>query len=530
MYITPGTEIRLLKNVPISNNYKDTLYFANYTDQNNYFLSKSVWSSNIHSYQRLDNNTLRVDGQMSQLYDCNYMMFRNDNYENKWFYAFILSVDYVNNTTCEIKYEIDIIQSWWFKVDLQPCMVVRQHAVDDGLYVNCEPEDFPVIANYVHYSSSPLTDSERATVFLTYTTGHYDPDDTSADSNGWVTHQPGTARVQGLYSSLEIRRWTENTVNSITAMADYLGGIISHGHEDDIIAVIAGPGMSPMFTGTAPIRTDRTVQKSTLRQSMFQGYVPRNNKIYNYPFCKIVLEKPGVTQEYAYEDFRDGTTWQNIDEVTFNVTCTIIPTPSVLVYPKNYRGETNCYNSGLEISDFPVCPIKGDTYAMWLVQNSGGYVANAIGSVANFAVDVLRGDTVGTFIDIRQGIQGVANAIGQGLNNSNKPDNVKGFQKGNIMSNINQNTIWLNAKSLDYWEARQVDTYFDMFGYKENHIMMPNIHARQRWTYVQTAGCTITGDAPSEIKAFIEDRFNKGITWWADHANVGRYDLTNPTL
>jgi hypothetical protein len=184
----------------------------------------------------------------------------------------------------------------------------------------------------------------------------------------------------------------------------------------------------------------------------------------------------------------------------------------------------------MDIAEFPQAPIKGDTFQMWLVQNAGGYVANLFGAAVNLATSTFRGDAVGTFIDIRQGVQQISNFAGQSWNAAQMPDNVSGLGRPNILSNMGEHTFWLKAKSLSYWQARQIDTYFDMFGYKENHVFVPNIHARQRWTYVQTGGCVITGNAPAEDIAFIESCFDKGITWWVNPSEVGNYNLTNPTL
>lgn len=527
MYITPSTEVKLLKNVPISNNYKDTLYFETYTAQNNYFLSKAVWSSSNHTYQRLSENQIKVDTPIDDIYDCNYLMFRNTSFENKWFYAFITAVEYVNNNATKITYEIDIIQTWWFKIELTPCMVIRQHAINDGIYVNCEPEDFNMKAEYVNYHTNLLSQADTNTVIITYTTGHWDSTD-----DKWVTYTPSTSMVEGVYCPLEVHKWESTGLWDFTRLSSYIHSIVDNGHEDDIIAVVCGPGYARGISASTPRSEDKTFAKSTLRSGAFQGYSPRNNKLYNYPFCKIVLEKPGVIQEYAYEDFRSGTGTTQLDNIVFNVNGVSVPTPALYVYPKNYRGETNNYNAGLELSDFPICPIKGDTFKMWVVQNTGNIVSNFAAGLAATAVSAISptGDFVGTKIGIRQSIQTLGNAVGKYFEYQNKPDNVHGFQKGNIMSNINQNTVWLNGKTLDYWQARQVDTYFDMFGYKENHVMMPNIHARQNWTYIQTGGCTVLGDAPASVKAFIASRFDAGITWWADHAHVGDYTRSNPTL
>lgn len=527
-YVVPNSKLYILKGVPITNNYKDTLYFASRTAQYNYFygLSTQALRFTDYSYIRVNNNKVKVQVGADSVYDANYMMFQNTNFGTKWFYAFITNVEYLNNETTEITFEIDRIQTWWFDVNLKSCMVERQHAVNDGIYVNCEPETIGISAEYTHYDRNLLGDTANATNFITVTTGHYN-NNAWQDQNNWVDATPDI--VDGMYSTLEIKIWLNNTAG-LSALQAYLSAIIYGGKEDAIVAVYAGPRIIGTFTTPTPATGTVTIPKATLRAGAFQGYVPRNNKIYNYPFFSLELEKGGSAQEYAIEDFRTGTTDAQADSITFRYYAIINPAPQVMVVPENYRGMPHDYNSGLEISEFPQCAIKGDTYQMWLAQNSSAYMVNLLGAGANLALSMARGDIVGTFIDIRQGVQQLANAAGQALTAEIMPDNVSGISKPAILSNIGENTFWLHAKSLSYWQARQVDTYFDMFGYAENHVFVPNIHARQRWTYVKTLGCVITGNAPPEEIAFIESCFDKGITWWVNASDVGNYALSNPTL
>lgn len=528
-YIVPDSKVYILKGVPITNDYKNTLYFANRTAQYNYFYSKSTQTTRYTelSYLRANNNTLKVNARAVDLYDANYLMFQNTSFGSKWFYAFVTNVEYINNETTQVTFEIDRIQTWWFDVELRPCMVIRQHAVNDGVYVNCEPENFADFAYYTHYETNLMSDQNVSFKYITMTTGHY-PNNDWTDANTWQPASSGI--VNNVYSTLEIKVW-ENTSAGVTAMQAYLDAIIKGGHEDDLIAVYLGPKvLSTSFLPENVGRSTVSIPKSTLRANAFQGYVPRNNKLYNYPFCKLILEKGGALQEYSIEDFRNGITDEQTDNVQFGYVNILCPAPQCMAYPMNYRGVGEDYNDGLDIAEFPQAPIKGDTYQMWTVQNSGGYIANFMGAVANVGASMARADMVGTFIDIRQGIQQIANYAGQSYNASQLPDNVSGLGRPNILSNMGEHTFWLKCKSLSYWQARQIDTFFDMFGYQENHVFTPNIHARQRWTYVQTGGCTIIGNAPADDIAFIENCFNKGITWWVNPSEVGNYNLSNPTL
>lgn len=46
-------------------------------------------------------------------------MIQNENFGHKWWFAFITGVEYVNNVTCDIFFEIDVMQSFYFNIVLK---------------------------------------------------------------------------------------------------------------------------------------------------------------------------------------------------------------------------------------------------------------------------------------------------------------------------------------------------------------------------------------------------------------------------
>ena len=93
MYIEPNTNIKILHNVPLDNSYDHTIYFANATDQYDFFVTKIKYNLTNYTYQRVNKGTMRIEGKADNYYDCNYLMFQNTNFGSKWFYAFINSVE-----------------------------------------------------------------------------------------------------------------------------------------------------------------------------------------------------------------------------------------------------------------------------------------------------------------------------------------------------------------------------------------------------------------------------------------------------
>lgn len=104
MYIAPNTIARVLKNVRLDNTYSDTIYFDSKEKQTAYFASKTKYTFTNMTYQRKERR-LVVKQVADNMFDCNYLMFQNSAYGNKWFYAFITNVEWLNNETAAIYFE-----------------------------------------------------------------------------------------------------------------------------------------------------------------------------------------------------------------------------------------------------------------------------------------------------------------------------------------------------------------------------------------------------------------------------------------
>jgi hypothetical protein len=140
MYIQPNTNIILLQGVPLDNTYTDTIYFADATAQYNHFLTYTSMMFPAQSYQRVNKGTLRLQVTADNIYNYNYLMFRNASYGQKWFYAFINKINYINDNTSEIEYELDVMQTWMFEAILEPSYVEREHSATDIIGENIAPE------------------------------------------------------------------------------------------------------------------------------------------------------------------------------------------------------------------------------------------------------------------------------------------------------------------------------------------------------------------------------------------------------
>ena len=124
MAIQPDTDIRLLKS-PLTLSNKHQITFADIQAQANYFLSLPYIEDQNASYQRKD-NVIRFNSHIDNIIMYNYCMYKNDNYSNKWFYAFITSMRYINDSVTEVSIVTDVFQTWQFDLVYKNSFVERE--------------------------------------------------------------------------------------------------------------------------------------------------------------------------------------------------------------------------------------------------------------------------------------------------------------------------------------------------------------------------------------------------------------------
>ena len=131
MAITPDTNIKLLK-VPLELSNKNQLTFSSKEAQYDYFNSLPKIELDECNYQRKD-NIINFPAHIDSIIEYNYVMYQNNNYSNKWFYAFIISMEYENNGNTRIQISTDCFQTWQFDIIWKQSFIEREHLakVDD---------------------------------------------------------------------------------------------------------------------------------------------------------------------------------------------------------------------------------------------------------------------------------------------------------------------------------------------------------------------------------------------------------------
>ncbi len=160
--IIPNSEVRLIKNVPFSNNYKNVIQFNDRSSQENYFKGLPNIVADNYKYVR-NNGTIKVPYYRDEILEYNYLMFKNKAYGDKYFYAFITNISYINPNTSAISFELDVFQTWFMDVQFKPSYVEREHCQrwnSDGTpVINTIPEGLDYGGEYIYKGHGRLYDA-----------------------------------------------------------------------------------------------------------------------------------------------------------------------------------------------------------------------------------------------------------------------------------------------------------------------------------------------------------------------------------
>ena len=359
-----GTEAYLL-NVPLENDYKNTLYFTDKTKQQEYFKSRKVFYFDDFSYQRKD-EPVRIPKQDSKglisEYDklismgVNYVMYRNTNYTNKWFFAFITDIKYISDGITEIYLQTDVIQTWMFDYTVKSSFVEREHVSDDTIGMHTLPESLEtgeyIVNKHIQANYGGTVNSQVASDNLSIVVGATTTSD-GEDFDGTL--------YNGVYSGIKYYVFP-CTFEGVNRLKLFINAYDKDARGESIVCMFLAP------TTLAPLREDNIIagtntvdsyyinpddgkekegfSKNIDFENLIDHYVPKNNKLLCYPFRYLLTSNNnGGDVIYKYENFYkkevDDETQKDIKKVikpSFKIEGCLTPGCSVRMIPRNYKG------------------------------------------------------------------------------------------------------------------------------------------------------------------------------------------------
>lgn len=587
MTFTPDSKVRLCS-VPFSD-YTNVLSFKNNDEARaNYFMSKTVYNlTDVNGYSYVKGSgAIRVNKSKDSLYNVNYMMYRNDHFGSKWFYAFVDSLEYINANVTEIRFSTDVWQTWESALNFHESFIVRQHIpkVEDTIGANLQPEGFTNL-RYVEEKSQRYDLGEKGLIFIVACVTFWNGSE--------FVKQCKTKSIDGVYSGLYYVPFYSSD-SLISFVNKYLVAEANHSKEIIMIYAVAKEfigennvnfregvplGYNPnsdftdSYTWTSLSYHDGTNKLTKIDIQPDPGasshYVtPNNKKLLTFPFTKIVVtNNNGSSVTYRQEFFDDIDEYTTGDLMTFVISATPLAPSCTICYPYNYRlgDETE----GLILNGYPQCSWVSDTYQQWLAfnQNTLKYqqltpIINAGVNNFNNMVSSLTGGAgnyagAGTQMDSARTTQGQFNAIGGAIGNriaslgtqinntvnnlvstgeqiwnfyakkadmALQPNQANGtYNSANIMLSLEKLCFTVCYYRLSYEQFKQIDNYFDKFGYAINDFKPVNYHNRSNFDYIETSQVVIEGDVPEDDMNVIKNVFNSGVRIWHDTSTFLNY-------
>lgn len=519
MAFTPNTRAYLL-DTPLDNTYKNEILFSTQPAQAQYFMSRMKHEFEGVTYQR-KNDVMRVDAHIDDLWNVNYCMYQNANFGSKWFYAFIIKMEYVSDRATDIYIETDVYQTWLFDVELKPSFVVREHVRDDTIGKHLVDEQLET-GEYVQTTYDALNHMGKEYFVVAVS------DNTPLGSTEIVGNIYGHVPTGLSYWVYENNStgitWLKNTIKAYTdagkvdaiVMLFVVPEFIIESVVNDPDYNFGNPIPSQSFYGFDYIQFDKNLNN-------LDGYVPKNKKMFTYPYKFFyVTNNSGGSATYRYEYFNDP-------QMTFCMTGAIMPDPKIMLAPSGYKGNGLKYEYGLTLSGYPLGSWATDTYNAWLASNGATTAINLAGSAAMLIGGIATGGL--GLLAAGGGALNIVNQLAQIHQASIQPDQAKGqVGNGNLLFGTGMLDFYTSHMSIKYEYAKRIDDFFSMFGYKVNALKVPETHSRRNWNYIQTIDINIDGAIPTDDMVRLKKVYNDGVTLWHTTGGVSNYSLNNDII
>ena len=550
--ITPQTEVRLIK-CPIESDNRNQLTFSNATAQYNYFNSLPHLNVDNFTYQRKD-SIIRYPAHIDSILEYNYVMYQNEGYSDRWFYAFITGMEYVNDNMTYITIKTDVFQTWQFDMVWKRSFVEREHVNSDTIGEHTIGENLE-LGEYIVESSA--TNSTDEACYIVVGTTFYAPDVICDEHKGVSSYRTYNGIPSGLYY------YAVGTETSMSFLSVLISAAAGSGKSEGIITLFMAPkkllgvpasesnwyylystasGWSTdphAGLGYCPYYPISNSTASTLMETLsiskpnstIDGYTPKNKKLFTYPYKYMILSNNnGGAAEYHYELFSSTPAFKIYGDIT--------PGCSIRAIPTNYKNQSENNLEGLNGGKYPIGSWLTDVYTNWLTQNGvnlGFTTLNATeAGIAKGAVQMIGGAALMASGDIAGssmlgiGVNSVYNAIQQDYQHSLIPAQVTGnVNCGDVTYSHGLTKFTAYKMSIKNEVAKIIDGYFTMYGYKVNTLKIPNITGRTNWNYVKTIGANIEGNIPEGDINELKNIFNEGVTLWHNASTYLDYSQNN---
>lgn len=567
-YIAPNSTVWLYKGVPLDPNYENTYWFPNKATQKAQFdNSYLAYSFTAQSYCRATGNAIRIQRNPDDLINCNYMAFRNTSFGNKIFYAFIDEVAYINNSTAEVRFTIDVLQTYFRDVIFMPSYIEREHSATDEIGDNIVPEPSigsPHIVVNNNAVKSLIPDEYMYSNYLVIATNaRFFLSSDLLDKRTPLSVQfpllPGGRVIfMGDLVLVECNNVCDSaSANTlITVIKRFVEAEVEY-YDNKGKAVIEDMYIVPkacarghtwyatnppniFYETMSPNNVGSTSIPLPTKSDSLDGYLPKNKKLYTAPYSFLRL----TTNSGSYIDYPC--------EMIRGKTATFEWRGSCLYGAGRIFGGISNYKSSnpdlidktlnLEFNNHIQQPINPDNSLNYLWQdkltNFGLHMASTAISLPfqmynyNTRLNAAakraekKGEEFNPEIPVpKPSLSASTGAMAGGQAAVSGCDLTKLYGRSNFYS---------MQMCYDKATLMQYDSYFTRYGYAVNQVKFPNFiqdKGRKTFNYIKTNGASIAAkDAPADAVEKMKQIFDSGTTVWLQLGNVGNFGLSNDPI
>ena len=514
-----NSKIIIAQNIKLDKNHLNVLNYT--TNQMLQLLNTSgiyVAERNDYSFVRRT-GTIAADFPYSAAATCNYMAFQNPDFSNKWFFAWIDSIEYKSDNSIEIAYTIDNWATWYDDFNFASCFVEREHVSDDTMFSHTLPEPINACENIdVVKATKYFNDLSIIVIWTPYQ---------FAGSFFYIINK---------YTGFFLVYRYDCTYTGMQDLASDLqtGGLLETA--TILTAFIYPTNLLPVNSRTAKGITRGELFSDTLEitaSTGLHGYVPQNNKIFTGQFCKYMIHNGVNSISLIPELWRDTN-----GKLVTNIYGVCADRGFMNAIPNNYDGATGdnvLYT--LPYTDFDQVATMADSYQAWLVYGSKSSREQMFHNVFGaFAGGGLKGGGVGAGGGL------LSTLLDQTVKYNNEDIEAK-YQKDYTQTTGSPSfnsfidkfgfTAIHNIPILS--EVKRIDNWFSMFGYRVSTIKTPEIDSRAYWNFIRTEGRAIYGAMPETVIEDVNAIMNRGVTVWHGHDYmlnyfIGGTSMQNPII
>lgn len=491
--------INYYKNINLSDDYSNVCDAIDLSNLQPYLVFSDTNISVIT--HDIESGSFRINRNINDLSYINYIAILYNSNDRSPIFAFITNLNYVADTVTEVLFRIDLFSTYCQTLDYQDCYIKRMTVNDDTKYlwlqdenltagdyvVNSTLEDYTVNWNYgytavTNNSGTPVSGKTYDKIFSV------------AEFKGYTAYGPVIEDLQ-LFNS-------NDKIDNVCDVMQYPAECGTEGNRVVDVKYIDMP-------------------------SSIDGYVPKNNKLFNFPYVRcLIVSSDGESLEIKPELSTDVQ-----GRIQYRKDVMVIPIEQIVITVGQYSGYTASNNKldRLFITGFPQVTWSSDNYRAWLARNKPARDFQNLVVGGKLAYGIASGNLPPALLEAGEML---VNRYVE--NQTAKVTNDQTIHKGsNLGIDVATDTFGAitYVQTIKSKQAELIDNYFNAYGYAINKVSYFS-PSRTRFDYVETAGNIFRRKAEGNgVPNLAIDRLNSvansGIRIWHSISELNRGNLVD---